>query len=72
MIGDTVESKEKAISHRVRVTAPSIERALELAREGISGRKVRLVFPIQPETSFVGGATPASTVPASSEFMEVA
>jgi hypothetical protein len=45
MIGVTVEIKEKAISHRVRVTASSIERALELAREGIPGRKVHLAFP---------------------------
>ena len=72
MIGVTVEIKVKAISRRVRVTASSIERALELAGDGKSGRKVRLVFPTQPEAFFVGSATPEGTVPASPEFMEVA
>jgi hypothetical protein len=72
MIRVTVEINEKAISRRVRVTASSIERALELAGEGKPGKKVRLVFPKQPEAFFVRGATPEVTVPASPEFMEVA
>jgi hypothetical protein len=72
MVRVTVEIKEKAISRRVRVTASNIERALELAGEGKTGRTVSLVFPIQPEAFFVGGVTPQGTVPASPEFMEVA
>ena len=72
MVKVTVEIREKAISRRVQVTASSIERALELAGEGKPGRKVRLVFPIEPEAFFVGGVMPEETVPASPEFMEVA
>jgi hypothetical protein len=72
MIVVRVEIKEKAISRRVRGTALSFERALELAGEGKPGRKVSLVFPIQPEAFFVGGVTPEGTVAASPEFMEVA
>jgi hypothetical protein len=56
----------------VRFTASSIERVLDLAGEGKPGRKVSLVFPIQPEAFLVGGVTPDGTVPASTEFMEVA
>jgi hypothetical protein len=59
MIRVTVEVREKAVSRRVRVTAPSIERALELTGEGKPGREVRVVFPIDPE-SFFAGAMPAS------------
>jgi hypothetical protein len=64
MIRVTVEINEKAVTSRVRVTALSIERALELAGEGKPGRKVRLVF--------VGGVAPEGTVPASPDFIEVA
>jgi hypothetical protein len=49
----TVEIREGTLTYRARVTAPSIERALKIAEEGKPGRKVRLVFPIDPEALFV-------------------
>jgi len=45
----SVGIREGTLTHRARVTAPSIERALKIAGGGKSGRKVRLVFPIDPE-----------------------
>ena len=56
MIQVTVEIREGALTYRVRVTANSIERALEIAGEGKPGRRVRLVFPIDPEVFFVPAA----------------
>jgi hypothetical protein len=53
MICVTVEIPEGALTHRARVIAPSIERALKIAGEGKAGRRVRLVFPIDPEVFFV-------------------
>jgi hypothetical protein len=53
MIRVTVEIRESAFSHRTRVTAPSIERALKIAGGGRLGRRVRLVFPIEPAAFFV-------------------
>jgi hypothetical protein len=53
MIRVTVEIREGALTYRVRVTAASIERALEIMGEGKPGRRVRLVFPIDPEAFFV-------------------
>jgi hypothetical protein len=53
MISVTVEIREGALTHRTRVTAPSIERALLSARGGEPGRKVRLIFPIEPDVFFV-------------------
>jgi hypothetical protein len=53
MIRVTVEIREGALTHRTRVTAPSIERALEIASRGKPGRRVRLIFPIEPEAFFV-------------------
>jgi hypothetical protein len=49
----TVEIREGALAHRTRVFAPSIERALKIAGGGKPGRRVRLVFPIEPEAFFV-------------------
>ena len=48
-----VQIREGALTYRVRVSAPSIEHALKIAGEGKPGRRVRLVFPINPETLFV-------------------
>jgi hypothetical protein len=45
MISVTLEIREGALTHRTRVTAPSIERALKIAGGGRPGRRVRLVFP---------------------------
>jgi hypothetical protein len=39
----------------VRIIAPSIERALRVARAEKSGRRLRLVFPIDPEAFFSPG-----------------
>jgi hypothetical protein len=49
----TVEIREGSLAYRARITAPSIERALDIAGAGKPGRRVRLVFPIEPETFFV-------------------
>ncbi len=53
MICVTVEIREGALTRRVQITAPSIERVLELAGDGKPGCRVRLVFPIDPEVFFV-------------------
>ena len=53
MIRVTVEIREGALTYRTRVTAPSIERALKIAGGGKPGRRVRLVFPIEPEAFFL-------------------
>jgi hypothetical protein len=53
MIRVTVEIHEGALTHRARVTAPSIERALKIVGGRKPGRRVRLVFPIDPEAFFV-------------------
>jgi hypothetical protein len=53
MIRVTVEIREGALTYKARVTAPSIKRALKIAGEGKPGRKVRLLFPIDPEVFFV-------------------
>ena len=53
MIRVAVEIREGALTHRTRVTAPSIERALKIAGGGKPGRRVRIVFPIEPEAFFV-------------------
>jgi hypothetical protein len=53
MIRVTAEIREGTLTHRRRVTAPSIERALEIAGGGKLGRRVRLVFPIEPEAFFL-------------------
>jgi hypothetical protein len=53
MIRVAVEIREGALTHRTRVTAPSIERALKIAGGGIPGHRVSLVLPIEPEAFFV-------------------
>jgi hypothetical protein len=53
MIRVAVEIREGALIHQTRVTAPSIEYALKIAGGGKPGRRVRLTFPIEPETFFV-------------------
>ena len=55
MICVTVEIHEGALAHRARVTAPSIERALKIVGGGKPDRRVRLVFPIDPEAFFIPG-----------------
>lgn len=53
MIRVTVAIGEGALTHRARITAPSIERALKIAGGGRPGRRVRLVFPLDPEAFFL-------------------
>jgi hypothetical protein len=53
MIRVAVEVREGAVMRRVRITAPSIERAVEMAGAGKPGRRARLLFPIDPEAFFV-------------------
>jgi hypothetical protein len=53
MIRVAVEIREGALTHRTQVTALSIERALKIAGGEKPGRRVRLVFPIEPEAFFV-------------------
>ncbi len=53
MIRITVEIREGTLTHQTTVTAPSIERALKTVEEGPPGRRVRLIFPIEPEAFFV-------------------
>ncbi len=48
MISVTIEVREATLMRRVQITAPSIERALEIAGEGKPGRRVRLLYPIDP------------------------
>ena len=59
MVRVTVEVHDGALTYRVRVTAPSIERALEIVGEGKPGRRVRLLFPIDPEVFLVPVASGA-------------
>lgn len=49
----TVEILERGTSRRARITAPTIAQALELAGDGQPERRVRVVFPIDPESFFV-------------------
>jgi len=53
MICVTVETREGALKRRARITAPSIEQALMIARGGKPGCETRLVCPIDPEAFFV-------------------
>ena len=55
MICVTVEVCEGAITRRAQLTTSSIEQALKLAGKGKPDRRVRLVFPIDPEAFFVPG-----------------
>lgn len=49
----TIEVREGALTRRVRITAPSIGRAMKMAGYGKPGRRVRLLFPIDSEAFFV-------------------
>jgi hypothetical protein len=52
MICVTVEIQEGTLARRIRISAPSIERALRIAGDGKPGRGVRVLFPIDPEAFF--------------------
>jgi hypothetical protein len=49
----TVEVREDAVTRRMRIVAPYIERAMKMAGDEKRGRRVRLLFPIDPKTFFV-------------------
>jgi hypothetical protein len=53
MIRVSVEIREGVFTRRVRITAPSIERALRMAGDGKPARRVRLLFPINPDDFFL-------------------
>ena len=53
MICVSAEIREGALTRRVWVTAPSIERVLKIAGAGKPNRRVGLVFPIDREAFFV-------------------
>jgi hypothetical protein len=53
----TVEVREGAVTRRVRIIAPSIERAMKMAGHGKPGLGIRLLFPIDPEVFFVPEAS---------------
>jgi hypothetical protein len=57
MVRVTVEVREGALTYRVRIIAPSIERALEIAGAGKPSRRVHLLFPIDPEAFFVSAGS---------------
>jgi len=48
----TVEIREDALTRQGRMTAPSIKQALKMASAGKTSRRVRLLFPIDPEAFF--------------------
>jgi hypothetical protein len=61
MIRVSVEIREGALTYRAWVTAPSIDRALEIVGGGKPGRRVRFLFPIYPDAFFVtAAASPTS------------
>jgi hypothetical protein len=49
MIRVSVEASEGALAQLVQITAPSIRHALKTVREGKPARRVRPLFPIDPE-----------------------
>jgi hypothetical protein len=49
----SVEVREGTGRRRMRISAPSIERALRISRGEVLGCTVRLVFPIDPGAFFV-------------------
>jgi hypothetical protein len=49
MIGVIVEIREGALTRRARISAPSNERTLKIISDEQTARKVRFVFPIDPE-----------------------
>ncbi len=52
MITVTVEQKQGAATRQMKVSAPSIERALQISGSGKPDTDVRVVFPIDAEEFF--------------------
>jgi hypothetical protein len=61
MISVSVEIREGALIYRAQVTAPPVERALEIMGERKPGRRVRRLFPIDPNAFFVTAAASRSS-----------
>jgi hypothetical protein len=55
MIRVSMEVREGAALSRATVQAESIREAVNIIRRRYPGRDVRVVFPIDPETFFIGG-----------------
>ncbi len=54
MITVSVEVRTGPTKRTVKVSAPSIQRALELAGEGSPGGQAKILFPIDPDEFFAG------------------
>ena len=54
MITVSVEVRTGSSTRTVKVSAPSIRRALELARSRTRGMEARVLFPIDPDEFFAG------------------
>ena len=54
MIKISIEVRSSAARFKVALVAESIEGALELAKRYNPGRECKVVFPIDPESYFVG------------------
>ncbi len=63
MISVAVEISEVATTRRLRITAPSIRRALLLAGGGRPGVEVRVLFPIDPKGFFAQAGVPEAVRP---------
>ena len=58
MVRISVEVRSGAARFRVMVRAETIERALEIAKRHNPGKECAVIFPLDPETFFVGDPTP--------------
>ena len=56
MIKISIEVRSSAARFKVALLAESIEGALELAKRYNPGKECKVVFPIDPESFFVGDA----------------
>jgi hypothetical protein len=54
LIKISIEVRSSAARFKVALLAESIEGALEIARKYNPGKECRVVFPIDPESFFVG------------------
>ncbi len=61
LIHVTVEILERDASRTARIAAPSIARALVLAKDGKPERRARILFPIDPGSFFAEGEPAVET-----------
>jgi hypothetical protein len=57
MIRVTVDISDGALTQQVQITPSFIKQALKMVREGKPARRLRLLFPIDPEAIFVPETT---------------